>query len=202
MKNLKQRINHLIEEYNTVVKVVDKDARESNRSYGGMIRSVKGKLQEYLTEEIVKIAWEVVGGDFSRIEINSKKQKIPIERNYIDKIQDEEIKKYILSNINQYYFGISVDKQIFIDKELVMAIECKAYTENAMIKRILVDFSLLRSLFPNLYMLFISIRKPAWWRLLSIQNKNIWQLFYTYIDVVFSRNRFKNCDFFGRRKAC
>ena len=31
-----------------------------------------------------------------------------------------------------------------------MGVECKAYTENAMLKRILVDFTLLRSKFPNL----------------------------------------------------
>ncbi len=45
---------------------------------------------------------------------------------------------------------MSVDKQVSIDDKFVIAIECKAYTENAMIKRILVDFSLLKTVFPNI----------------------------------------------------
>jgi hypothetical protein len=31
-----------------------------------------------------------------------------------------------------------------------MGIECKAFTENAMLKRILVDFTLLKTIYPNL----------------------------------------------------
>jgi len=32
---------------------------------------------------------------------------------------------------------------------MIMGIECKAYTENAMLKRILVDFTLLKSIVPK-----------------------------------------------------
>ncbi|GAA8155009.1 hypothetical protein BTM245_01940 [Helicobacter pylori] len=45
---------------------------------------------------------------------------------------------------------MSVDKHIFVDNQLVMGIECKNYTENAMLKRILVDFHLLKTLYPNI----------------------------------------------------
>ncbi|MCX7728302.1 MAG: restriction endonuclease [Bacteroidia bacterium] len=144
-------IQQIIHTYNAVVKVVDKDAKaEKSRAYGGILRSVKGKLQEHITEEIIKLAWKELGGDEKQLEINSKKVKIPIQCDYISKIEDEEIKAYILNNIKNYYYFLSVDKQIFINKKFVIGIECKAYTENAMLKRILVDFKLLKNIYPNL----------------------------------------------------
>lgn len=149
--NLKRKIDELITTYNNVVKVVDKNANEEeDRAYGGVVRSVKGKLQEHITEEIINIAWERLGGKNERLSVDSKKQKIPIQKDYIMQIEDKEIKQYILSNISDYFFGLSVDKQVYIDKKLVIGIECKAYTENAMIKRILVDFSLLKTIFPHI----------------------------------------------------
>jgi hypothetical protein len=150
---MENRINQLINDYNTVVKVIDKDAKDdtSERAYGGIIRATKGKLQEHITEEIVKIAWEELGGDENRLNIDSKKHKIPINIGYVKhKIKDNEIKKYILDNIDDYYYGLSVDKQVYIDDKFVLGIECKAYTENAMLKRILVDFYLLKTRFPNI----------------------------------------------------
>lgn len=139
----KKKIEELVKEYTTVVKVVDRDAHNNNdRAYGGVVRSVKGKLQEYITEEVIKLAWQSIGGDDERLEINSKKFKIPIMKDYISELKDEEIKRYILSNIDDYYYKLSVDKQVFIDGKFVLGIECKAYTENAMLKRILVDFKL------------------------------------------------------------
>jgi hypothetical protein len=149
--NLIRKIDELITTYNSVVKVVDKNANEDeDRAYGGIVRSVKGKLQEHITEEIINIAWESIGGQNERLLIDSKKQKIPIKKDYIMHIDDNEVKQYILSNISDYFYGLSVDKQVCIDEKLVIGIECKAYTENAMIKRILIDFSLLKTIFPNI----------------------------------------------------
>jgi uncharacterized protein YeeX (DUF496 family) len=145
---MKKRIKQLINDYNTVVKVIDKDAKDdtSDRAYGGIIRSTKGRLQEHITEEIIKIAWKELGGEEERLNIDSKKHKIPINISYVkNKIKDNEIKKHILANINDYCYGLSVDKQVYIDGKFVLGIECKAYTENAMIKRILVDFYLLKT---------------------------------------------------------
>lgn len=145
------RIKEIITTYQSVVKVVDNDANVAeDRAYGGVVRSVKGKLQEHITEEIIQIAWDRIGGESSRLVINSKKQRVPIKKDYVKKIEDAEIKKYILSNISDYYYGLSIDKQVFIDDKFVIGIECKAYTENAMIKRILVDFSLLKTVFPEI----------------------------------------------------
>lgn len=148
-----EKINNLINDYNTVVKVIDKDAKNdtSQRAYGGIIRATKGKLQEHITEEIIKIAWEDLGGNKERLKIDSKKHKIPINISYVEnRIQDNDVKEYILHNIDDYYYGLSVDKQVYIDNKFVLGIECKAYTENAMLKRILVDFYLLKTKFPNI----------------------------------------------------
>ena len=148
-----EKIKKLIDDYNTVVKVIDREAKDdtSDRAYGGIIRATKGKLQEHITEEIIRIAWEDLGGEENRLNIDSKKHKIPINICYVkSKIKDNEIKEYILENIDDYYYGLSVDKQVYIDNKFVLGIECKAYTENAMLKRILVDFYLLKTQFSNI----------------------------------------------------
>ena len=152
IKSNSKKVKSLINDYNTVLKVLDKNAKddESDRAYGGIIRSVKGKLQEHITEEIIKIAWGSIGGEPNRLQIDSKKHKIPIKIDYVNKIKDKDIKNYILKNIDNFYYSLSVDKQVSIDDNFILAIECKAYTENAMLKRILVDFHLLKTKFPNL----------------------------------------------------
>ncbi|GHQ92263.1 hypothetical protein VN1240_03010 [Helicobacter pylori] len=44
-------IKDIIQVYNSVVKDIDKDAlKQQTRAYGGVIRSAKGKLQEYISE--------------------------------------------------------------------------------------------------------------------------------------------------------
>lgn len=146
-----QSIDDIIKDYDSVVKIIDKDAsNQDNRAYGGVIRAVKGRLQEHITEEIVKIAWNNVGGTEKRLKINSNKIKIPIKESYIQNLKNEKVKDYILKHKALYHYGLSVDKHIFIDDKFIMGIECKAYTENAMIKRILIDFYLLKTIFPNI----------------------------------------------------
>ncbi|MFP6256884.1 restriction endonuclease [Helicobacter pylori] len=144
-------IKDIIQVYNSVVKDIDKDALEQHdRAYGGVIRSAKGKLLEHISEEIIKIAWQNIGAKANRLEINSNKIKIPIKDSYIENIANKQVRAYILERKKDYYYGLSVDKHIFVDNQLVMGIECKAYTENAMLKRILVDFHLLKTLYPNI----------------------------------------------------
>jgi hypothetical protein len=144
-------VEAIIKIYENVVEVVDSDtSKQEVRAYGGVVRSVKGKLQEYITEEIIKLAWANLGGTFSRLNINSKKIHVPIQKTYIEYLASEEARKHIRENINDYFYGLNVDKHVFIDRKFIMGIECKAYTENAMIKRILIDFHLLKTLYPNI----------------------------------------------------
>ncbi|MCX8027104.1 MAG: hypothetical protein N3A62_04540, partial [Thermodesulfovibrionales bacterium] len=69
---------------------------------------------------------------------------------YVNNLDDPEVRDYINSNIEEYIYELSVDKQVYVDYEFVIGIECKAYAENAMLKRMLVDFSLLKTIFPNI----------------------------------------------------
>ncbi|MDR2793698.1 MAG: hypothetical protein LBB61_08555 [Treponema sp.] len=146
-----ETIDEIMQTYNSVGKVVDNNASyQIDRVYGGVVRAVKGKLQEHITESIIRRAWYGIEGKESRLAINSKKIRIPIQETYIQHLEDEGVRKYIRANINDYSYGLSVDKHVFIDRRLVMGIECKAYTENAMIKRMLVDFYLLKTIYPNI----------------------------------------------------
>ena len=150
-KNDIPSIDEIIKTYNTVLKVADTNAlRQSERAYGGVMRSLKGGLQEHITEDIIKIAWHNLGGDENRLEVNSKKISVPIRQSYIDRIEDKEVQEYIRTNLEKYIYRLSVDKHVYIDGKFVMGIECKAYTENAMIKRILIDFHLLKLVHPKI----------------------------------------------------
>jgi hypothetical protein len=154
-RQTRKRLKDLIEKYDHNTEVMEHDAaksvKEDGRAYGGFVRAAKGKLQEYISNELVHIAWNVeLAKDSQRLAVNSDKIRIPIKPEYIQTIRNRAIKDYILSNIPRYYYGLSVDKHIFIDGRMILGIECKAYTENAMLKRILVDFHLLKTKVPNL----------------------------------------------------
>ncbi len=141
----------IIDAYNHIVNVVDNDAQNTeDRAYGGVVRSVKGRLQEYITESLATITWSSIGGNPSALEINSKKISIPIKQEYLSRIKDMNVRDSIQENINDYIYKLSVDKHIFINGKFVIGIECKAYAENAMIKRILIDFDLLKTQHPKL----------------------------------------------------
>ncbi len=144
-------LEDIIRTYDAVIKVIDNEASEqSDRAYGGMVRAVKGQLQEYITHSLIVVAWKELEGGDDRIDINSKKIEIPIREQYLLKITDERVKNHIKENIANYHYRLSVDKQVYIDDTLVMGIECKAFTENAMLKRIMVDFDLLRTVCPDM----------------------------------------------------
>ena len=149
------KLRDLIETYNRATRVMEHGAkraiREEGRAYGGFIRSQKGQLQEFITTELIQITWNTeLKKAPGRLVINSEKIKIPLNHNYISKIASKKIREFIISNIKRFYYGLSVDRHVFIDRNFVLVVECKAYAENAMLKRILVDFHLLKTRFPNL----------------------------------------------------
>ncbi|MGG6431519.1 hypothetical protein ACPF7I_08345 [Anoxybacillus sp. D401a] len=139
-------INAIIELYNYSVKGVSKVAEETiNRAFGGVIRAEKGKLVEKMAQMMTLLAWrDVLGQDIKRIKMDRKKIKVPINDEYINNIRDENVKKIIQKERDRFYYKIGTDVHVYIDGKFVMAIECKAYTENAMLKRILVDATLLK----------------------------------------------------------
>ena len=153
--NAEISLKDLIAKYDSVMRVMEHNAAkaisEDHRAYGGYIRMAKGQIQEFITERLMEVAWvDEMEMPKSRIHINSSKISIPIRRSYAEKLKDSFAREYILNNIEDFAYGLSVDKHLFVDGKFVLGIECKAYTENAMIKRILVDFHLLKTQYPDL----------------------------------------------------
>src|SRR3989344_4751103 len=97
---------------------------------GGTLRSLKGTLVETMAEEMVLLVWKNIGGKPSRIKINKT--------------------KYPISDRMGNVYKLSQDKQVYIDDKFVLSVECKAYAEAAMYKRILTDVFLLKKSFPKL----------------------------------------------------
>jgi len=113
------------------IKLYDRTVKKMWRiRAGGKLRSMKGSLTEKMADEMISLAWKNIGGELLRIKID--KQKYPVRDNK--------------GNV----YRLSQDKQVYIDGKFVLSIECKAYAEVAMYKRILVDSFLFKKQFPNL----------------------------------------------------
>jgi hypothetical protein len=150
-KEISKDIQSLINAYEFLVRGIDITAKESeDRAYGGVIRAGKGLLVESLARSLVEIAWNELGKEPSRLSLEKKATKIPIREGYIDRIKSQEVKQYIEKHIKDFYYTLRTDVHVYIDGKFKIAIECKAYTENAMLKRILVDFTLFKHIFPDL----------------------------------------------------
>ena len=144
-------LSELVDVVNTKIQGIDIVAQVDNdRAYGGIIRAAKGKLLEELCKELVKIAWNELGGDEKLLSFPSQKIPIPLKQEYLTKIKSPEVQKWIKENYTDFVFNAQVDVHVFIKDKFVLGIECKSYTENAMLKRILVDFTLLKTIFPKL----------------------------------------------------
>ena len=116
----------------------------------GEIRSAKGRLVETLAKGICSIAWEEAGGHPDDLSFQDRRRYgIPIQPEYIETVPPE-VNRHILENEDEYFYDAQVDVHMYIRKEFVMSVECKSYSENAMLKRILVDFRLLKSLYPDI----------------------------------------------------
>jgi hypothetical protein len=146
---MNKKLLSIVRVYRKTVKEVDnKASTNKDRAYGGIVRSTKGNLVENIGKKLTKIAWEEIGRKGKLNFVNSP-IKIPMKEDYLDRIKDPEVKNYIQKNIKEMCYYIKPDIQVYIDDEFRMSIECKAYTENAMLKRILVDCMLIKYVYPN-----------------------------------------------------
>jgi len=140
--------------YNILVGGIDEKAHsdddEGSRAYGGAVRSAKGILVEGIAKNLVEVAWNELGGDPKRLSFQHENVRIPLKPEYLTRVRPQEVADYIRAHIEQYFYGHKTDVHVSIDGQFVVGIECKAYTENAMIKRILVDFTLLKQATPKL----------------------------------------------------
>ncbi len=123
---------------------------QTGRALGGVLRSAKGNLLERITEKLIYAALLCLKGvSEQRIEINSKKVRIYARENYLPRGASPTTPVSTPPR-RVFFYNAGVDRHIWIDGRLVCGIECKAYTENAMLKRILVDFQLLQTVHPRI----------------------------------------------------
>ncbi len=150
-KKLSEDIKSLINAYEFLVKGIDTKAKEAeDRAYGGIIRAGKGMLVESLAKSLIEIAWKELGRDPFKLSLEKETVKIPIKREYLERVKSPEVKKFIKKHIDDFYYPLRTDVHVHVAGKFKIAMECKAYTENAMLKRILVDFTLLKQVYPDL----------------------------------------------------
>ena len=139
--------DELIRSYDILVGGIEEEALDDDdRAYGGIIRAAKGKLVEQMAPHIVRLAWQDRGGNPARLSIDRvRTYRVPIQPGYVEGLP-EDIRDYINARIKGHSYPARVDRHVFVDGQFVMGVECKSYAENAMLKRILIDFRLLKSL--------------------------------------------------------
>ncbi|MDX9992985.1 MAG: restriction endonuclease [Anaerolineales bacterium] len=148
------KISEIQKAYNVLVGGIDEKAHadddDGGRAYGGSVRAAKGMLVEGMARNLVEVAWDELNGNPERLTFARETIRIPLKSEYLKRVKPKEVADYIKANISKYFYGHKTDVHVSVDGKFVLGIECKAYTENAMIKRILVDFTLLKQAFPNL----------------------------------------------------
>ncbi len=152
-------LQEIINIYSSLVKGIDEKATENQngRAYGGIVRSEKGTMLENMAKVMVKLAWKDLGEKEDRLKIMGKKIQIPIKEDYIKRIEDKEVREYIQKNLKKYVYSLKPDVLVAIDDKPVLAIECKTYTENAMLKRILVDCTLLKKEYQDMKFVLLQL---------------------------------------------
>ena len=147
-----------VREYELVAHGIDATAKAENRAYGGVVRSGKGAMVESVARNLLRAAWLAGGKDAARLQFDlHKKYDIPINADYVNAIADAEVRREILANIDEYKIRHGTDVHVYVDGDFVLSVECKAYAENAMLKRILFDAFLLRTKFPALQFALVQL---------------------------------------------
>ncbi len=116
------KIKNIVNAYNLLVKGIEQKANDDDdRAFGGVIRAGKGLMVENITQLLLGIAWEELGGNSERINFKKQTKKLPIKKEYIDKIEDLEVKRYILENLDNYFYTLKADVHCNIDNDLVFS---------------------------------------------------------------------------------
>jgi len=140
-----------IHAYEHVVRGIDAEARtQGGRAYGGIVRAGKGRLVESIARTCVELSWHLLQGSPSRMSFHRSAIAVPINEPYLNRVHPEDVRRHIREHLKEYVYRLRTDLHVHIDGDFCMGVECKAYTENAMLKRILVDFTLLRTQLPDL----------------------------------------------------
>ena len=142
-------VQDIVRAYNLLMRHIEDDAHDKLRAYGGIVRAGKGALVESIARSIVEIAWHNLGGKMNRLSFDKEPIWVPIRKQYVNRIKDSKIRAHILKNIKNYVYKFKTDVHVNVDDVLVIGVECKAYTENAMMKRIAVDGMFLKQAHPK-----------------------------------------------------
>ena len=117
---------------------------------GGTLRSRKGKLVETMAKKLVRSAWESLGRPSRALEFRKGKHDIPLNKEYLDRISPAELLKSIREDRAQYVYKLGCDVQCYLHGTFSLAVECKSYAEVAMLKRVLIDATLLTRKYPQI----------------------------------------------------
>ncbi len=116
----------------------------------GQIRAKKGDLVTILAQGVVRLAWHELNYKEDDMTFRSRyKVELKIQEEYI-KMLAKEIQIDIKKNFEKYKYNLKIDVPAFHNNDLIIAIECKAFAENAMLKRILFDAEIVRMNYPNI----------------------------------------------------
>lgn len=152
-------IQDIIDAYNTVIGRIDANgiSRRNGRAYGGIVRAGKGKLVVNIGKALVQLVWENLHQSPNTLQLVGKQIRVPIDRGYVARLKDPYVREHITRNIKNYYYGCRPDILVSVNHNPVVEIQCKAFTENAMLKRILVDATLLKSVYPDMRFLLLQL---------------------------------------------
>ncbi|MCY4156622.1 MAG: restriction endonuclease [Gammaproteobacteria bacterium] len=117
---------------------------------GGALRSRKGKLVENMAKKLVRAAWENLGRPNRELEFRKGKHDIPLNKEYLDRISPADLLNSIREDRAQYVYKLGCDVQCYLRGTFALAVECKAYAEVAMLKRVLIDATLLSKKYPGI----------------------------------------------------
>ena len=116
----------------------------------GQIRAKKGNLVTVLARGVVRLAWHELNYKEDDLTFRSRyKVELKIQEEYV-KMLAKEIQIDIEKNFEKYKYNLKIDVPVFHGDDLVIAIECKAYAENAMLKRVLLDAEIVRRNYPKI----------------------------------------------------
>ena len=132
----------LYPDYESIIDLYTESIHSMYNMTPGQIRANKGQLTVKLLEAIVSLAWYEIGGEMNRFNVKRQLVPIPINEDYVKNLMPKSTRNYVLQNVDQYIFKLELDKVVTVDNQSVLAIECKSYTENTMLRRTLRDFEL------------------------------------------------------------
>ena len=109
-------------------------ADRRNRDTAGAVRYKKSEVVESASKDLITIAWASLGGDLEDLRMDKSKVRI---------------------TTNREVYKLSQDIHVYLHGVFTISVECKAYTEVAMYKRILMDAKLLKDAVPTISAFFV-----------------------------------------------